>query len=105
MFDLVIDAIFFVDVIINFLSSYFKNDGQLETSHKKVLYQYASTWFALDLFACIPTNLIEYWLNNEASIKENDNYDSLLRLARLPRLYRLLRIARLFKIFKIFKNY
>ena len=84
-------------------SSYFKNDGQLETSQKKVILKYAKSWLLVDLLACIPINLIEYQLNSQS--QQNDNYNSLLRLFRLPRLYRLLRIARLFKIFKAFKNY
>ena len=57
--DLTIDVLFFIDVIINLMSSYTTDEGELEYSHKKVVKQYFKTWFLLDIIACIPTALIE----------------------------------------------
>ena len=61
---------------------------------------YIKSWFLLDLFAVIPTQVFE--INTEGG---TSNVNKLLRLARLPRLYRLLRILRLIKIFKILQTY
>ena len=43
VFDFTIDGLFLFDVFINLFSSYYKNDGELEISHKKVVTQYAKT--------------------------------------------------------------
>ena len=43
IFDLTIDSLFFLDVVINLMSSYYKVDGQLEVSHKKVVIKYAKS--------------------------------------------------------------
>ena len=103
IFDLIIDSLFLIDVGVNLLSSYYKEDGELEFSHKVVAWKYMKNWMFLDLLACTPTNLIEIALGSDSD-EDQLGYNSLLRLLRLPRLYRLIRIVRIFKIVKVFKN-
>lgn len=53
--ELFIDALFFCDVYMNFVTAYVdKNTGFIEVSFKKIAYNYMTTWFLLDITACIP---------------------------------------------------
>ena len=95
---ILIDVLFFVDIIVNFFSSYETTGGREETSLKKIARNYIGSWFLVDLLATFPTQILEK--EEDAS---NSDVNKLARLARLPRLYRLLRIMRIFKIIKVFK--
>ena len=65
--DISVDGLFFIDVLVNLCSSYYKADGDLEYSHRKVAFKYFKSWMILDLIACIPTNLIEASFNGKNS--------------------------------------
>ena len=52
--ELVIDGLFFLDLILNFFSAYYTNDGTLIISRERVAITYARSWFALDLIAWFP---------------------------------------------------
>lgn len=54
-FELIIDILFFIDVYVNFVSAYVdKNTGFIEVSFKKIARAYITSWFFMDLTACIP---------------------------------------------------
>lgn len=58
----------------------------------------------VDIFACIPVDLVEYILltaNGEESLDAGALKYS--KLARIPRIYRIFRIVRILKIFKVLK--
>jgi hypothetical protein len=102
--DIVIDTLFFIDILVNINSAYLDNEGQLITDRCKIFIKYLKTWLLLDIIACVPFNLIGPEENNTSSSGETGNYNNLVRLIRLPRLYRLLRISRIFKMIKHYKN-
>lgn len=53
--ELFIDALFFCDVYMNLVTAFVdKNTGFIEVGFKKIAYNYISSWFFLDLTACIP---------------------------------------------------
>jgi hypothetical protein len=56
---LFVDVFFFFDIVINFCSTYEIENGREETSHKKIAINYLSGWFGVDLFATIPTDLLD----------------------------------------------
>lgn len=94
--DIVLDCLFFTDLVINLFSAYYDSNSNLVTSRTKIFFNYLKSWLILDLLACFP-----FWLVEEVSgTNAGSSYNSLLRLIRLPRLYRLLRISRLIKMFK-----
>jgi len=99
--DLVIDCLFFLDVLVNLFSCYYDSSGKLVTSKKQIFFRYLKTWLLIDLLACFPFGLIEDGDEQRTSSKD---YNSFLRLLRLPRLYRLFRISRLIKMFKHYKH-
>jgi len=97
--DFVIDALFLVDVGVNFFSVGVNADGSLETRHGRIVMGYLKGWFWLDISACLPFSLIDLFQPSSDS-STNVRYNSLLRLARLPRLYKLFRITRIIKAFR-----
>ncbi|OMJ76250.1 hypothetical protein SteCoe_24431 [Stentor coeruleus] len=89
--DLILDALFFLDIIVTMNSAYYNQYGVLMTKRKTIFCSYAKSWFFIDIISCFPFNVIS---------GSGRNYNSLLRLARLPRLTKLLRLSKLLKIFK-----
>ena len=98
-FEILVDGLFFLDVIINFISAYERSDTTIEKNGVVIVKSYLKTWFFLDLVACIPFQLMEV----SSGESDSGKYNKLLRLARLPRLYRLLRILRLFKMVRLLR--
>lgn len=90
-----VDVLFGIDIIVNFLSAYEENH-RIEVRFKNIFKNYISGWFFIDLVATFPTQIL-------IKAEENTGVNKLARLARLPRLYRLFRVLRIFKIFKLFK--
>ena len=56
--DTVIDFSFLVDIIINFTSAYYDDEGNLVNENKKIAKKYATSWFFVDLVASFPINFI-----------------------------------------------
>jgi potassium voltage-gated channel Eag-related subfamily H protein 8 len=90
--DVIIDILFFLDVVVNLNLAFFDLENEIVTSRKRILQNYARGWLAIDLIACIPLNYAISELSRD--------YNTLIRVARLPRLYRLVKIAKLAKIVK-----
>lgn len=96
--DIIVDVLFFIDIIVNFLSAYDDpKSGQQIVDLKLIAMKYIKGWFLLDLLAVLPVQLFEAIMNGGQSFK-------LARLARIPRLYRLIRILRMVKMFRIFRK-
>ena len=96
-FELGMDILFSIDLLVNFISAYEINQHEVEVRWGKIICYYGTSWFILDAIACVPTQLFEQFTSD-------GSYKSLVRLARLPRLYRLLRILRLLKMLRIVKH-
>jgi hypothetical protein len=100
--ELIIDFLFFCDVMFNCITSYVTEDGWIVTSRRKIFVRYARSWMLLDLAACIPFSVFEDEgsLSDDSSHEDSTSYNHFLRLFRLPRLYRLFRIGRILKLLK-----
>jgi hypothetical protein len=59
IFDLLVDFLFFIDIFVNFLSSYEDDKGLPVIKLKSVSLNYATGWFPIDFVACFPVQLIE----------------------------------------------
>ena len=95
--ELVIDLLFFIDVIVNCFSAYLDADQQLITSRRKILVKYATGWMILDIVACIPFDLFVIGRGKSKDNEDNGeglSFKNFLRLLRVPRLYRLMSISR-----------
>lgn len=94
-FDLAIDGLFLLDIVVTFNTAFYNKEGQVIVSRRAICSRYLRTWFALDLAACIP---LYYFLKGEGQDAASNRYNSLLRLTRLPRFYRLFRVSRIYKL-------
>lgn len=93
--DLMIDCLFFADVLVNCFLAYYDKDKHVITNKKQIFIAYLKGWMLFDLLACLPLQLI---------LSTNKDYSSLLRVARLPRLYRIIKMAKLMRMLKLVKN-
>ena len=102
VFDLVIDILFFIDVVVNCNTAYYNSEGTLVSSRIKIFANYIKSWLIIDLIACFP---FEFFQDEKSSSDSSTNsYNNIIRFARLPRLYRLLRISRVLKAFKHYRE-
>ena len=102
--ELIIDAIFSVDIAVNFLSEVVLDDGTVETDRHKIALLYLKGWFTVDILACLPFTIIDYFLQNDDNSTSAGKYNNIMRLSRLPRLYKLLRVVRLIKAAHRYQN-
>ena len=59
-FDMGIDCLFGIDILVNFISAYEdENTGIPTIDPKKISSNYVSSWFIFDLVAIIPFSLLE----------------------------------------------
>ena len=100
-----IDALFFADVCINFFCMYYKANGKLVTSRRKIVRHYLTGWFLIDFIACLPFSLLDYFDSNALIMPTSQKYNNLLRLARVPRMYKLFRVVRILKAFRHYKDH
>jgi CRP-like cAMP-binding protein len=56
--DILIDIIFFLDVIFNFFIGYYDFEEQIICNHRKVIINYLSGYFYIDVLSALPLNTI-----------------------------------------------
>ena len=96
--DLVVDALFIIDVILNSITAYVGPDGLLVVSFGMILKHYARGWMFIDLLASIPLySIVEGFSGSETQANR------LSRLARLPRIFRLAKLLRLLKLLRVLR--
>jgi hypothetical protein len=90
-------------MIIIFNTAYYQEDFKMIEDRKEIAKDYLRQWFAIDLVAILPFDLImKLFTNEEASGGKNLN--SIVRIARLGKLYKLVKLMRLIRILKILKQ-
>lgn len=95
-FELAVDIIFLADVCVTFNTTYYVDDGLLETSRKAIAVRYLRGWFLLDLVTALPFQLLEIWADEGGAEDVK-----LARMSRLPRLYKLMRLVRMIKVLRL----
>jgi len=58
MLDIIIDALFSVDVMFNFFTAYEDENGELVVNRIKIAKTYMKSWFFVDLISSIPITAI-----------------------------------------------
>ena len=96
IFDTLIQIIFLIHFILNFVTGYYNIEGIIEVKLSKITINYLGSWFGLDLICLIPYNA--YW-RSYSRLNVFDNYDSnwleLLPLLRIIKLSSLLSNVRM----------
>lgn len=98
-FDLYLDSMFMLDILLNFFTGYYDKEDELSgpiMDCKKIALNYLKGWLFLDVIATFPFQLIELYFQTGGT-----RYNKLLRLLRLPRLYRLIRLFKCVRLMKM----
>ena len=97
VFESIIDAIFMVDILLNFFTSYyFDKTASTITSPRRIAWHYLRGYFFIDLIATIPFG---YILTSSSFAVAN----KLGKLGRLPKLVKFVRAARLLKLLRVYR--
>jgi CRP-like cAMP-binding protein len=99
--DMIIDFSFLVDVIINFFTGFYDNEGAIHLGNKEIALNYLKSWFLLDLLASFPSGIIDIVLDDNSSYPR---YDNIIRLVKLRNVGRLLKVTRAVKLFRYSKK-
>ena len=100
IFELALDGLFCLDILVNFFSCYQLTNGRIIDSRLTIAKNYVKTWFLIDLISSIPFTIIDLFLQNS----QNPGYNKFLKLTRLPRLYKLFRLAKLIRFLKVYES-
>lgn len=93
IFDMFVDCVFFVDMVLTFFSAYW-DDERLVVSLKSIAINYIKFWFWIDLISIFPFE----------QIMDSGDTLALVRISRLPKLYRLVKVFRMIRTIKVTKN-
>ena len=85
------DGLFFVDVLVNFSTSFYDEEFKEIDQYKSIAKRYVQGWFFIDIVAIFPF---------EAILKSSD-INGLIRFAKIGKIYRLVKLTRLIRVFKI----
>ena len=95
-----IDALFWMDFLVQFFLVTEKEDGSPEDDRKEIVINYLRGWFAIDFCSNFPFDkIIEAIQGNKPG-----GYNSLVRTLRIGKLYRLVKITKLLRVLKMFKS-
>eukprot|EP00118_Oscarella_pearsei_P020671 m.225568 g.225568 ORF g.225568 m.225568 type:complete len:845 (+) comp40016_c0_seq15:300-2834(+) len=86
-FNLVVDFMFIIDVILNFRTTYVSSAGRLVVDPKHISRRYLRGWFAVDCISALPLELAYFFISSSSS--------SLVMLVHVPKLLRLSYMHRL----------
>lgn len=104
--DLCIDAVFMIDVLLNFRTAFFREHKTrsmvLETRGRVIALRYLKTSFLPDVFSSLPYQWISPVINEVAGFSKVPRLFKLMRLLRLIKLVRLTRITRTASNFKAY---
>jgi CRP-like cAMP-binding protein len=92
--EVVIDGIFFIDMIITFNSSYYNIDKVLVTDRKLIALKYIKGMFFIDLVSIFPFYMFDP--SNSKSFRSN----TFVRLIKITKMIRIFKASKLLKVIK-----
>ena len=54
VFDIAVDVVFFIDIIVNFISAFYRDDHYIIDDYKEIAINYAKSWLVIDVLAVAP---------------------------------------------------
>ena len=97
--ELFVDAYFWCDILFNFRTGFFSNDGVVVSDRKKIRQAYFKGWFTIDAVSCFPASYIVMIVADADATGTAGNVKG-LRMMRMLRLTKMLRLGRLKRIFQ-----
>ena len=94
---LVVDLCFFVDVILNFFTSFFRTSDEIEVYNLKLIAkQYLKQWFILDVLCCIPFELVYLGVGQNSAV--NIVVELLQAFLRILKVFKIIKLTKTFKV-------
>lgn len=88
MVDSIVDVIFFIDIVLNFHTTFVGPGGEVVSDPKVIRMNYLRSWFIIDLLSCLPYDVFNAFDHDE------DGIGSLFSALKVVRLLRLGRVVR-----------
>ncbi|VEN41997.1 unnamed protein product, partial [Callosobruchus maculatus] len=88
--DVLVEALFFIDIILNFRTTYVSRKGEVVSDWRAISLNYLRTWFVVDMLAALPFDLLYALYGADSSGTLSSGHTHLIKLTRLLRLARLL---------------
>ncbi|OQR89768.1 Voltage-gated Ion Channel (VIC) Superfamily [Achlya hypogyna] len=98
--DLVVDALFFVDILVSFRMAYYTAEHQLVVQSRTITLSYLKGWFFIDLVSTVPIDTIGSFFVTTASSTKVFATTKILRMFRIARIFKLIRLLKIGKVFK-----
>jgi len=95
-FNLLLDTIFFIDLLKNFNTGYMDDKMHVIMDRPTIIINYITGWFCMDLVCCVPIDAIIKWKLIPALSEGQDT----ARMAKMLKPIRLVRIAKILKMVK-----
>ncbi|XP_031640791.1 potassium voltage-gated channel subfamily H member 8 isoform X2 [Contarinia nasturtii] len=85
--DVMVEALFIVDILLNFRTTYVSRKGEVVSDWRNIALNYLRGWFVVDLLAALP---FDHLYASDLYSGEQESHIHLLKMTRLLRLARLL---------------
>lgn len=63
--DSVVDVVFFLDIVLNFHTTYVSQTGEVISDPKLIRLNYLKSWFIIDLLSCLPYDIFNAFQDAE----------------------------------------
>lgn len=99
--DLYLDTVFLLEIISLFNKPFYDSNSRLITDRKVIAKQYLSSWFVLDVLACLPYSYIK--MKSEFTPRSKDDFKNLysLNFNSVPRFYKIMQCIKFVRIRKV----
>jgi len=86
--DSIVDVIFFIDIVLNFHTTFVGPGGEVVSDPKVIRMNYLKSWFIIDLLSCLPYDVFNAFDHDEdvSSTMSSDGVDcgNLVKAAAAP---------------------
>ncbi|ESO85432.1 hypothetical protein LOTGIDRAFT_107737, partial [Lottia gigantea] len=86
--DSMVDVVFFVDIVLNFHTSFVGPSGEVISDPKVIRMHYLKSWFVIDLLSCLPYDVFNAFQYVDDGISTLFSALKVVRLLRLGRVVR-----------------
>ena len=69
--DSIVDVVFFIDIVLNFHTTYVGPGGEVVSDPKVIRLNYLKSWFVIDLLSCLPYDVFNAFDHDEDVSKWN----------------------------------
>lgn len=86
--ELVVDAFFISDVMMNFRTSFYDANGFRENRPRRIASKYIHGWFLIDFVSCLPYGYIQYFVPQSTADSKSE-----LKAVKVARLMKITKVS------------